>query len=116
MGDAVDCIVLGDDTLNLLVGNSVTLHASFPGQLTPVRRITSVRALPHLIPLLHHGAVVLVDVDFLLLVHEVPFNGFPYKKNYTHTNDDRQTIAVISFQEQEAVGGRLGSFPASENF
>lgn len=69
MSNPVDFVMLGDNALDLLERDIVALNASLAGSLPPVGRVTAA----DLIPLAHHCAVVLVDFDFLLLVHDVTF-------------------------------------------
>jgi hypothetical protein len=66
VSDAIDCIILLNDALHFLKGDIVTLDASFTGELLPIRRVTATG----LVALLHHGTIVLIDFDFLLLVHD----------------------------------------------
>jgi hypothetical protein len=64
--DSVDFVMLPNDTLDLLERDIVALDARFTGSLLPVGRVTTT----NLVPLFHHGAVVLVNPDFLLLIHD----------------------------------------------
>jgi hypothetical protein len=66
VSDAVESVILLNDALHFLKGDIVTLDASFTGELLPIGRVTATA----LVTLLHHGAIILVNLEFLLLVHD----------------------------------------------
>lgn len=61
----IDFVILLHDALHLLIGDVVAFHALFACELPPTSRVAGLPAA------LHHRAVILVNLQFLLLVQLV---------------------------------------------
>lgn len=67
VSDSIDLIVFRDDVLHFLKGDVIAFNANLASSLLPVGGVTTA----HFVPLLHHGAIILVNLNFLLLIHDV---------------------------------------------